>query len=48
MWIVTLNLNVLPPAILVYAVPLSLLEAFVGSYICMKVMRQARRTGPGE
>jgi len=37
MWIVTWNLNVLPVYILVYAVPLSLLEAFIGSYICKKV-----------
>jgi hypothetical protein len=37
MWVVTLNLNVLPIAILIYAVPLSLLESFIGSYICMKI-----------
>jgi hypothetical protein len=37
MWIVTWNLNVLPIAILIYAVPLSLLEAFIGSYICIKI-----------
>ena len=37
MWIVTWNLNVLPSAILIYAVPLSLLEAFIGSYICIKM-----------
>jgi predicted neutral ceramidase superfamily lipid hydrolase len=37
MWIVTWNLNVLPSAILIYAVPLSLLEAFIGSYICRKM-----------
>jgi hypothetical protein len=37
MWIVTWNLNVLPGVILIYAVPLSLLETFVGSYICIKV-----------
>jgi hypothetical protein len=37
MWLVTWNLNVLPGAILVYAVPLSLLEVFVGSYICTKI-----------
>jgi ABC-type multidrug transport system fused ATPase/permease subunit len=37
MWVVTWNLNVLPSAILVYAVPLSLLEAFVGSCICRKM-----------
>jgi hypothetical protein len=37
MWPVTWNLSVLPIAILIYAVPLSLLEAFVGSYICHKM-----------
>ena len=37
MWVVTLNLNILPSAILIYAVPLSLLEAFIGSYICIKM-----------
>jgi hypothetical protein len=37
MWVVALNLNVLPSAILIYAVPLSLLEAFIGSYICIKI-----------
>jgi hypothetical protein len=35
MWLVTWNLNVLPLFILVYAVPLSLLESYVGSYICL-------------
>jgi hypothetical protein len=37
MWVVTLNLNVLPISILTYAVPLSLLEALIGSYICIKI-----------
>jgi ABC-type multidrug transport system fused ATPase/permease subunit len=37
MWVVTWNLNILPSAILFYAVPLSLLEAFIGSYICIKI-----------
>jgi len=37
MWVVTWNLNVLPSAILLYAVPLSLLEAFIGSYICARI-----------
>jgi hypothetical protein len=35
MWVVAWNLNVLPMSILVYAVPLSLLEVFVASYICI-------------
>jgi hypothetical protein len=37
MWVVTLNLNILPAGILIYAVPLSLIEAFLGSYICIKI-----------
>jgi predicted neutral ceramidase superfamily lipid hydrolase len=37
MWVVTLNLNVLPTGIYIYAVPLSLLEAFIGSYVCIKI-----------
>jgi len=37
MWVVTFNLKVLPSAILFYAVPLSLLEAFIGSYLCVKI-----------
>lgn len=37
MWIVAWNLNVLPGGILTYAIPLSVLEAFVGAYICAKV-----------
>lgn len=37
MWFVTWNLNVLPGSILIYAVPLSLLESFIGSYICIKM-----------
>ena len=37
MWVVTWNLNILPDAILIYAVPLSLLETFIGSYICRKM-----------
>ena len=40
MWIVTLNLNILPHAILMYAVPLSLLEAFIGAYLCTKISPQ--------
>ena len=37
MWLVTWNLNVLPLSILVFAVPLSLLESFVASYICVRL-----------
>lgn len=37
MWVVTWNLGVLPDAILVYAIPLSLLETLIGACICRKV-----------
>ncbi|MGP8155094.1 MAG: hypothetical protein ACLQBQ_13320 [Smithella sp.] len=44
MWVVALNLNILPSAILIYAVPLSLLEAFIGSYICFKMSPNEKNT----
>jgi len=37
MWVVIWNLNVLPSGILLIAIPLSLIEAFIGSYICQKL-----------
>lgn len=37
MWIVLWNLSVLPNGLLLFAVPLSLLEAFVAAYICKKL-----------
>jgi hypothetical protein len=37
MWLVVGNLGVLPFGILVYAIPLSLLEAFVAVYITFKL-----------
>ena len=37
MWVVIWNLNVLPSVILIYAVPLSLLESCIGSYICIRM-----------
>jgi hypothetical protein len=37
MWAVIFNLGVLPASILAYAVPLSLLESFVGAYLCVKI-----------
>jgi len=37
MWISSGNMGVLPFGLLVYAVPLSLLEAFVASYIVKKI-----------
>ena len=40
MWLVLWNLLVLPTAILVYAIPLSLLEVFVGAYISRKLAPQ--------
>ncbi len=43
MWLVIGNLNVLPPKLLIPAVPLSLVEAFVASWI---VTRLAKPVGP--
>jgi len=37
MWIVAWNLSVLPEGLLLYAVPLSLLESFVAAYLCRKL-----------
>lgn len=37
MWMVLWNLNVLPVPIFVYAVPLSLPEVLIASYICRKI-----------
>ncbi len=37
MWVTLWNLSVLPGGLLLYAVPLSLLEAFLGSFICIKM-----------
>lgn len=39
MWVVIWNLNVLPPGLLVIAVPLSLLEAFVAAWIIEKLSK---------
>ncbi|MCB9186406.1 MAG: hypothetical protein H6601_06630 [Flavobacteriales bacterium] len=37
MWVVTANMAVLPLSILWYAIPLSVLEAFVASFIIIKL-----------
>ncbi|HQN64526.1 MAG TPA: hypothetical protein PLR90_06145 [Methylophilus sp.] len=37
MWITLWNLSVLPTGLLVYAVPLSLLEVAVGAYLCKRL-----------
>jgi hypothetical protein len=39
MWVVIGNLNVLPYGILIYAIPLSLLEAFVAALIIKKLSK---------
>lgn len=39
MWVVIGNLNVLPYGILLYAIPLSLLEAFVAAFIIKKLSK---------
>ncbi len=43
MWVVTWNLDVLPPTILIYAIPLSLIETLVGVYICATASASSRR-----
>ena len=43
MWIVIWNMNVLPAGILVIAVPLSLLEAFIASYIIVRLTDNKRQ-----
>ena len=40
MWLVVGNLGVLPFGILLFAIPLSLLEAFVATYIIFKLTHQ--------
>lgn len=40
MWVVIWNLNVLPPGLLVIAVPLSLLEAFVATWIIERLSQE--------
>jgi len=42
MWISSGNMGVLPFGLLVYAVPLSLLEAFLASYIVKKLSKEAK------
>jgi hypothetical protein len=37
MWIVLWNLSVLPNGLLLYAVPLSLLEVFVAAFLCKRL-----------
>jgi hypothetical protein len=37
MWVVTGNLGVLPSGLLLYAIPLSILESFVASFIIIKL-----------
>jgi hypothetical protein len=39
MWVVIGNLNVLPHGILIYAIPLSLLEAFIAAFIIKKLSK---------
>ena len=39
MWIVSWNLGVFPPGLLIHAIPLSLLETFVGAHLCKKIAR---------
>ena len=42
MWVVLWNMNVLPLGILVYAIPLSLLETFLAAFIIDKTVGRSR------
>jgi hypothetical protein len=42
MWLVTGNLGVLPFGILIYAIPLSFLEAFVAAWIIFKMAKSGQ------
>jgi hypothetical protein len=46
MWIVIWNMNVLPIGILLFAVPLSLLEAFLASLIIIMLTKRLNNTEP--
>jgi hypothetical protein len=37
LWLVLFNIEILPPGILLYNVPLSLLEVFVAAFICKRL-----------
>jgi len=43
MWLIIGNLGVLPFGILPFAIPLSLLEAFIASYIVFKLSKEKNR-----
>lgn len=40
MWIVLWNMSILPSGIMLFAIPLSLIEAFIASYISIKLSGQ--------
>ena len=44
MWVVIGNLGVLPDGLLWFAIPLSLLEAFVASYLIIRISGNKQRT----
>ena len=39
MWLVVWNVGILPTGMLWYNVPLSLFEAFIGAYICIRFLK---------
>lgn len=45
MWIVVWNVGVLPTEMLWYNIPLSLLETFIGAFICIKFFKN-NKTSP--
>jgi len=48
MWLVIWNLSVLPAGLLLFAVPLSLLEAFLASFIIKTLTKQQNNITPEE
>ena len=42
MWLVVWNVGVLPTGMLWFNIPLSLLEAFIGAYICIRFFNKSK------
>jgi hypothetical protein len=40
MWLIVWNIGVLPTGMLWFNIPLSLLEAYIGAYICIKFLKK--------
>ena len=42
MWLIVWNVGVLPTGMLWFNIPLSLLEAFIGAYICIRFFKKVK------